>query len=159
MTVVKKSRKTVGTKHKQRKAKRPLKVEVTSPSGRSVWVDEGMKAFIEALRDRGIETLAACQDYLPGFSVVRFLGPYDAIHFFELAWAFSDKNMRKRVGSESDLDAEEPGRWLVDGDRWNWEKGNFTLTVHVLLPTEDKDRLVELLKNGFPVHNCRPGKV
>jgi hypothetical protein len=119
--------------HKQVRAK--------PPDGPSVWVDEGMKKFLKALWAREIDTFLSCQENQPGVAWVEFAGPYDAIQFLEAAWAVADDDMRDRI----------EGQWVVPG-MWNCNAlqeylggGEFTLSVGLRLPVEDKDRLADLL--------------
>jgi hypothetical protein len=97
--------------HKQVRAK--------PPDGPSVWVDEGMKKFLEALWDRGIDTVLSCQENRPGVAWVEFADPGDAICFLETAWELADDEMRDRIY----------GEWVVPG---LWEYGSSVIKCAVL---------------------------
>lgn len=135
--------------HKQVRAKRP--------SGPTIWVDEGMKDFLEALWDQGIETVLSCQENRPGVAWVEFTSPDDAIHFLEMVWDLADEEMRDRIEGEWVVD----GMWDVNANQWHLGDGMFTLSVDLRLPIADKDRLAELLtddleKTDDPQYNPRP---
>ncbi len=120
-------------RHKQVRAKRA--------NGPTVWVDEGMKDFLEILWDRGINTVLSCQENRPGVAWVEFGSPDDAIGFLETAWDLADEEMRDRIEGE----LEVAGMWEVNANQWHLEDGIFTLSVGLRLPVSDKDRLVALL--------------
>src|SRR4051794_29753014 len=90
---------------KSRTKYRHKQVWAKYPDGSSVWVDEGMKPFLEALWNRGIDTVLSCQENQPGIAWVAFAGPYDAIHFLKEAWDLADEGMRERM----------EGAWVVPG--------------------------------------------
>jgi hypothetical protein len=131
--------------HKQVRAK--------PPDGPSVWVDEGMKKFLEALWDREIDTVLSCQENRPGVAWVEFAWPDDTIHFLEAAWELADDEMRDRICSEWVV----PGLWECNADPWHLGSGTFTLSVGLRLPVEDKDRLAELLSEPLPVEQTCEG--
>ena len=115
------------------------------PTGPSVWVDEGMKKFLEALWAWDIDTVMSCQENEPGMAWVEFAGPSDAICFLETAWDLADNEMQTRIENEWVV----PGMWDVNADPCYLGDGLFALSVGLRLPIEDKDRLAELLAVAF----------
>jgi hypothetical protein len=132
--------------HKQVRAK--------YPDGPTVWVDEGMKSFLEALWDRGIDTILSCQENMPGIAWVEFLTPDDAICFLELAWSLADDEMRERIEGEWVV----PGMWDCNALQEYLGNGRFTLSVGLRLPIEDKDRLAEWLAELQEAHAAADGE-
>jgi hypothetical protein len=129
-------------------------VRARGPDGKSVWVDEGMKAFLEALWAHHLPTVMSCQESnpapewpeeLPQYCWVAFEGAAAATRFLYLAWQVAGAGMRDRMEDEWAV----PGSWHYGAFPVHVEAGVFALCVSLRLPIDDKDRLAGLL--GQPV--------
>ncbi len=107
---------------------------------RFITVDEKIKPLLEALWDRGIDTLNSCQENRPGVAWIEFMTAADAEEFLNLAHELGDEDMKLRI---------EMGGW---GDDWEYDaipdlfdEMGFHIAISVRFPVYDMEYLTKKL--------------